>query len=96
VARITIALGHGAVEVDGPAVRSVLRPVGETTLRSAAFVLTQTREGGVLRTLVADGRGAGHAVGFCQWGAVGRARGGQDAATILGAYFPGTVLSRAY
>ena len=39
-----------------------------------------------------SGHGVGHGVGMCQWGAQGRARAGQDAATILGAYFPGTTI----
>ncbi len=96
VARVTIALGGGAVEVSGPAIRLVLRPVGESALRSAIFQLTEVREGGRLGRLIAEGQGAGHGVGFCQWGAVGRARAGQDAPMILAAYFPGTAISRAY
>lgn len=96
VARVTVTLGSGAVSVDGPAVRQVLHPVGESALRSAIFELREVREGGRLRTLVAEGAGAGHGVGFCQWGSVGRARSGQDAPTILAAYFPGTAISRAY
>ena len=96
VSRVTIALRSGGVDVDGPAIRQVLRPVTNAVLRSAIFQLSDVREGGQLRRLVADGAGAGHGVGFCQWGAVGRARAGQDAPTILAAYFPGTSLSRAY
>jgi len=96
VSRVTIALARGPVDVSGPAVRQVLRPVGESTLRSALFQLTEVREGGRLTGLVAEGQGAGHGVGFCQWGAVGRSRSGQDAPMILAAYFPGTAISRAY
>ena len=40
--------------------------------------------------------GAGHGVGMCQWGAVGRARAGQRYPEILAAYFPGTELQQAY
>ncbi|MEO8634227.1 MAG: SpoIID/LytB domain-containing protein [Gemmatimonadales bacterium] len=96
VSRVTIALRTGGVDVDGPAIRRVLRPAGDAVLRSAIFQLSEVREGSQLRRLVADGAGAGHGVGFCQWGAVGRARAGQDAPTILAAYFPGTTLGRAY
>ena len=46
--------------------------------------------------LVAEGMGAGHGVGMCQWGAVGRARAGQRYPEILAAYFPGTELQHAY
>jgi stage II sporulation protein D (peptidoglycan lytic transglycosylase) len=96
VSRVTVALARGSVDVSGPAVRQVLHPVGETLLRSAIFELSESRTDGDLVRLVAEGMGAGHGVGFCQWGAVGRARAGQDAPTILSAYFPGTDLSRAY
>jgi stage II sporulation protein D len=46
--------------------------------------------------LTVDGMGSGHGVGFCQWGAVGRARAGQGYEQILAAYFPGTRLERRY
>ena len=96
VATVTVQLRRGPVDVRGPAVRQVLHPPGEPLLRSAVFRLTEVRTDGRLQRLIADGNGAGHGVGFCQWGAVGRARGGQDALTILTAYFPGTTVSRAY
>lgn len=38
------------------------------------------------------GRGYGHGVGLSQYGALGRAREGQDAATILAHYYPGATL----
>jgi stage II sporulation protein D len=96
VSQITIQTASGPLAVNGPAVRQVLRPVGESGLRSALFHLAERRDNGQLRTLIADGAGAGHGVGFCQWGAVGRARAGQDAPAIVTAYFPGTEISRAY
>ena len=46
--------------------------------------------------LVAEGAGAGHGVGLCQWGAIGRARAGQRHDAILAAYYPGTTLIRFY
>lgn len=41
------------------------------------------------------GVGFGHGVGMSQWGARGRAFDGQDAPTILSAYYPGTTLGSA-
>jgi stage II sporulation protein D len=46
--------------------------------------------------VVADGSGNGHGVGLCQWGAVGRARAGQDYQQILAAYYGAADLSRWY
>jgi stage II sporulation protein D len=96
VGRLAITLPLGDVLVDGPGVRQVLRPVSGGLLRSNVFDLTVSRAGGQVVRLVADGAGAGHGVGFCQWGAVGRARRGQEHQQILAAYYPGAVLERLY
>jgi stage II sporulation protein D len=96
VGRLAITLASNQVMVDGPAVRQVLRPPSGDLLRSAAFTLTATGAGRGLSRLVAEGRGAGHGVGLCQWGAVGRSRAGQDFQRILAAYYPGATLQRLY
>lgn len=94
--RVEINLGDRVVAVSGPDIRLTLRPAPDQVLRSSRFTLTETRSGGRVSSLVADGSGAGHGVGFCQWGAVGRARVGQDYTTILRAYFTGTDIQRLY
>ena len=96
VGRLTIGLRRGDVEIDEPNVRQVLRPVSGELLRSNTFTLTVSGAGQRVTRLTADGAGAGHGVGFCQWGAVGRSRAGQDYPRILGAYFPGASLERLY
>lgn len=94
--KVEIDVGSRVVTVSGADIRQVLRPSGDALLRSNRFSLTEQYEGGRLVGLVADGGGAGHGVGFCQWGAVGRARAGQHYPQILQAYFPGTELQRLY
>jgi stage II sporulation protein D len=47
------------------------------------------------RDIVLSGRGNGHAVGLCQWGAKELAERGYPYAAILNYYFPGTDLTRA-
>jgi len=42
----------------------------------------------------ADGRGFGHGVGLCQWGAQGKALKGWSAEQILAFYYPGATLYR--
>ena len=96
VGELTIGLRRGDVRVDGPNVRQVLRPVSGELLRSNTFTLTVSGAGRRVTRLVADGAGAGHGVGFCQWGAVGRSRAGQDYERIVAAYYPGAVLERLY
>ena len=43
-----------------------------------------------------DGRGFGHGMGLCQWGAQGMARRGADASDILQHYYPGCGFAKAY
>jgi stage II sporulation protein D len=60
-------------------------------LKSTAFEvrLDETRT-----HLVFNGRGWGHGVGLCQWGAEGFAKAGTSAAEILAHYYPGATLER--
>ena len=96
VGRLNITLGRSNVDVDGPLIRQVLRSTSDDQLRSNAFTLSVTRAGGRVTRLVAEGGGAGHGVGFCQWGAVGRSRAGQDYQQIIAAYYSGATLQRLY
>jgi stage II sporulation protein D len=96
VGQLTIGLTASPVTVNGPAVRRVLRPSSGELLRSSAFDLTVTADGRRVTRLIAIGGGAGHGVGFCQWGAVGRSRAGQTHERILESYYPGTTLERRY
>jgi stage II sporulation protein D len=96
VGQLTLALMPQPVIVDGPAIRRVLRPASGELLRSNAFDLAVTSDGRRLTRLVANGGGAGHGVGFCQWGAVGRSRAGHGYGRILEAYYPGATLERVY
>jgi stage II sporulation protein D len=96
VVELRIEVGTGQIPVFGPDVRAVLRRPDGRLLGSTAFQLEGQRSDGRLRRLVARGAGWGHGVGFCQWGAVGRARAGQPARTIVTTYFPGTQIERWY
>ena len=96
VAQLSIATSYGEIIVDGPRIRQVLETTRGDILRSNLFQLSVTGQGGRITRLVADGMGAGHGVGMCQWGAVGRARAGQRYREILSAYYPGTDLQRYY
>lgn len=96
VGELRIVFERGDIRIPGPDVRSVLRPDADRTLSSTAFQLTVTKANGEVTRVVADGAGSGHAVGMCQWGAIGRARAGQDYRAILTTYFPGTKIERLY
>jgi stage II sporulation protein D len=97
VDQLVVSAGGSDVRVDGQTnIRQVLRTPGGDLLRSTAFTLVVTGAGNSISHLVAEGSGAGHGVGMCQWGAVGRARAGQGHEQILAAYYPGTRLERRY
>jgi stage II sporulation protein D len=73
--------------------RYVLRAPGGETLNSTYFsVEPEIAADGALSRITLRGRGYGHGVGMCQWGAIGRARAGQSFRTILGTYYPGTTV----
>lgn len=67
------------------------RLLGYDNLRSRAFSIK--RDGS---ELVFTGRGSGHAVGMCQWGARGMALSGYSYRGILERYYPGNRLLRMY
>src|SRR5881398_324368 len=96
VGELRIVFEHGDVRVPGPDVRAVLRPESGRLLQSTAFQLSVTRQDGQVTRLVAAGAGSGHGIGLGQWGAVGRARAGQEYRKILTTYFPGTTVERLY
>ena len=68
-----------------------------TRLASSCFVVQAERnpEGLPVRFTL-SGAGEGHGCGLCQTGAGALAEGGMDYRGILGHYFPGTRLERAY
>jgi stage II sporulation protein D len=65
--------------------------VGYTALPSLWFTVSVEGEAAVFR-----GRGSGHGVGLCQWGARGRAARGETYQQILGHYYPGAEIRRMY
>jgi stage II sporulation protein D len=94
VAWVTVATDRATYRVRGNDIRFVFRlPRGEI-LKSTYFLIDdEPMRDGQLASLTLRGRGNGHGVGMCQWGAIGRARAGQDFQTILGTYYPGTTLA---
>ncbi len=96
VVEVRIGVGRGEIPVFGPDLRSVFRQPDGRRLGATGFQLAVDKSGGRVVRVRASGAGWGHGVGLCQWGAVGRARAGQDARMIVSTYFPGTRLERLY
>ena len=94
---LSVVTDRGTYHVRGDDARRVLRGAGGEILNSTYFSVENMVVGrdGRLSHLTLKGSGYGHGIGMCQWGAIGRARAGQDFRAILRAYYPGTVLGRA-
>jgi stage II sporulation protein D len=93
---LRIKVGQGEIPVYAPDIRTVFATPEGRALGSTAVQLHAEYQGDRLVRLTVGGAGWGHGVGMCQWGAVGRARAGQDARQILAAYFPGAQIERWY
>lgn len=87
--KLKLSLGKSrALTMSGAELRQIL---GYQKLPSLLF--TVARDGDLL---VFTGRGSGHGVGLCQWGARGRARRGEAYRDILAHYYPGAEIRRMY
>jgi stage II sporulation protein D len=96
VGTLTVTTDRGNFVLRGNDIRFVLRKPGGEILESTYFsVATAPAPDGSLARLTLHGMGYGHGVGMCQWGAIGRARAGQDFREILRAYYPGTAIGPA-
>ncbi len=96
VGTLTVTTDRGNFVLRGNDIRFVLRKPGGEILESTYFsVATAPAPDGSLARLTLHGMGYGHGVGMCQWGAIGRARAGQDFRAILQAYYPGTAIGPA-
>ncbi len=96
IASLELTGSEGRTSVSGQAIRRVLSPPSGGWLRSTDFTVRVSRRGSRIESVDIEGRGNGHGVGMCQWGAVGRARAGHHYDAILMSYFPGTELHRNY
>jgi len=96
VGTLTITTDRGNFVLRGNDTRYVLRAPGGELLNSTNFTVEASHAlNGSISRLVLRGTGYGHGIGMCQWGAIGRARAGQDFRTILRSYYPGTTVGSA-
>lgn len=94
VAALAIQTESGTYTLRGNDIRFVLRDPKGAILNSTSFTFTKETSGGEVSSFNVNGRGYGHGIGMCQWGAIGRARAGQNYRTILETYYPGTTIGR--
>lgn len=92
VRALEITTDRGTYTLRANDIRFVFRnPAGEI-LNSTSFTTELSAGPGGIDRLSLKGGGYGHGIGMCQWGAIGRARAGQDYKTILTTYYRGTTV----
>jgi stage II sporulation protein D len=85
-ARVKILSGGVARETQAAEFR---KAAGYSRVRSLWMTIEPAGEGWLI-----TGRGYGHGVGMCQFGANGMAKAGKGFREILARYYPGTELAR--
>ncbi|MFL5524559.1 MAG: SpoIID/LytB domain-containing protein [Gemmatimonadaceae bacterium] len=91
---LAVQTTSGTYTLKGNDIRFVLRDPKGAILNSTFIDVQESKANGEVSGLTVSGRGYGHGIGMCQWGAIGRARAGQDFRTILETYYPGTTIGR--
>ena len=81
---------NGTRSLKGGAIRSALR------LREQLFVINKRYSGSTVASYTFTGRGWGHGVGMCQYGAYGLAKMGVKYDEIIRHYYTGVDLTQAY
>lgn len=93
---VEIKTDQGKFKVRADRMRWALRRPDGGPLRSTFFELKLEKRRGQVKRLVANGRGWGHGVGMCQWGAIGMADRGYGYKDILHHYYTGIDVVRLY
>ena len=93
---LRISTDEATYDVEKSAIRRVLVRSDGGMLRSCLFTLTADHEGEALTRVRLEGKGWGHGVGLCQWGAMQLSTEGVAFDRILAFYYPGTRLEARY
>lgn len=80
-----------SVKLYGNNIRSVIRTADDSSILRSNFFNISRESNGIV---IINGRGNGHGVGLCQWGAIGLSRNGVDYKQILQHYYPGTEIQK--
>ncbi|MGB7209134.1 MAG: SpoIID/LytB domain-containing protein, partial [Pyrinomonadaceae bacterium] len=87
---LEITGSNGVKTLKGGKIRSALR------LKEQLFVINKRYSGSTVSSYTFTGRGWGHGVGMCQYGAYGLAKMGVKADAIIKHYYTGVELTKAY
>ena len=94
--RLRVTTDEESYVAEKGAIRQLLESPRGQPLRSTNFEMEVVRRGDRVRQLTLHGRGWGHGVGMCQWGAMQLSQEGVTFNRILGHYYPGADLKSWY
>jgi stage II sporulation protein D len=81
------------VLLKGNGIRNIIKnSAGNAILKSTMFDIKIDNN----RNIIINGKGYGHGVGLCQWGAIGQSKKGKNYLEILEHYFHGTKVVKKY
>lgn len=81
------------ISIYGNKIRGIIKTAdGKSILRSTLFNISIDKN----KNVIISGKGYGHGVGFCQWGAIGQSKQGINYKTILNRYFPEIQIEKIY
>lgn len=81
------------ISLFGNSIRSVIRTSDNKSILKSNFFDIELNQN---KDVIINGKGSGHGVGMCQWGAIGQSKLGIDYLDILNHYFPGTKIKNNY
>lgn len=81
------------VKIYGNDIRKIIRSSDNSSILNSNFFDLMIDD---KNNVVISGKGYGHGVGLCQWGAINLSRQGKDFTYILSHYYPGTKILRFY
>ena len=93
---ITLRKNNGeeiSVVLIGNRMRNVIKSGDGNSILKSNFFDIEVDE---YKNLIINGKGSGHGVGLCQWGAIGQSKIGVNYKEILSHYFPGTMVKNIY
>lgn len=97
VSELSVYNGKNKLNIKGDFIRWLFTDENKAILPSNWFTFTSSKMPNyVIKSVLFKGRGYGHGLGLCQWGAIGMSRLGYNYEQILKFYYQGIELVRLY
>ena len=96
VSMLSLKNRNGIFQINGDYIRWAFADENQNILPSNWFSMIPKYENGKIQSLTFKGRGFGHGLGMCQWGAIGMSRLGYNFEQIFKFYYRGSQILKIY